>query len=73
MKSQLRPLMMAFLVLGLYGCGLKGPLYFPPAPKTGAPAAHHTLTTTTTGTQSPVQSANPGSDAPNPSTDTSIP
>ncbi|WP_253073472.1 LPS translocon maturation chaperone LptM [Sodalis ligni] len=65
MNSQLRPVITAFLVLGLYGCGLKGPLFMPPAPKTTAkPAESHKLTTTDTSSQSPVQTANPGSNAP---------
>nr|WP_255557164.1 lipoprotein [Sodalis sp. dw_96] len=64
MKNQLRPLIMAFLVLGLYGCGLKGPLFMPPPPKTTNPAQTHKLTTTSTSTQSPVQTADPGSNAP---------
>ncbi|XBS69551.1 lipoprotein [Acerihabitans sp. KWT182] len=63
MKRQLRSLITAFLVLGLYGCGLKGPLYMPPPPK-NKPAPTHKLTSTDTSTQSPVQSADPGSNAP---------
>ncbi|CAI1078719.1 MAG TPA: hypothetical protein DHV72_04165 [Serratia grimesii] len=31
MKKQLRYALMAVLFAGLSGCGLKGPLYFPPA------------------------------------------
>ena len=31
MKKQLRYALMAVLLAGLSGCGLKGPLYFPPA------------------------------------------
>jgi len=55
MKNPLRLIMLAFLVLGLNGCGLKGPLYFPPAEK---PAPKPKLTTTGSATQSPAQSAN---------------
>ncbi|MEA9390960.1 lipoprotein [Acerihabitans sp. TG2] len=56
MKKPLRLIMLAFLVLGLNGCGLKGPLYFPPAEK---PVQKPKLTQTGTATQSPVQTANP--------------
>nr|WP_284700496.1 lipoprotein [Serratia symbiotica] len=31
MKKQLRYALLAVLLAGLSGCGLKGPLYFPPA------------------------------------------
>jgi len=31
MKKQLRYALMAVTLVGLSGCGLKGPLYFPPA------------------------------------------
>ncbi len=55
MKNPLRLIMLAFLVLGLNGCGLKGPLYFPPAEK---PAQKPALTHTGTAKQSPAQSAN---------------
>ncbi|PLR34304.1 hypothetical protein CYR55_15390 [Chimaeribacter californicus] len=33
MKKQLRWALAAVTLLGLSGCGLKGPLYFPPAEK----------------------------------------
>ena len=39
MKKQLRYALMAVLVTGLAGCGLKGPLYFPPADATGQKSA----------------------------------
>jgi len=55
MKNPLRLIMLAFLVLGLNGCGLKGPLYFPPAEK-----AVKSPKPTSTTTPSPVQTANPG-------------
>ncbi|WP_410013179.1 LPS translocon maturation chaperone LptM [Sodalis sp. C49] len=55
MKNPLRLITLAFLVLGLNGCGLKGPLYYPPAEKTTAkPKPARTVTPT------PVQTANPG-------------
>lgn len=57
MKIVLRPLILAFMLLGLAGCGLKGPLYFPPAEKT---ADKPRLTTSQTATQTPVQTADPG-------------
>lgn len=38
MKNIIRPLTMLLTLLSLAGCGLKGPLYFPPADKT-APAS----------------------------------
>jgi predicted small lipoprotein YifL len=31
MKTQLRYALIAVTLMGLSGCGLKGPLYFPPA------------------------------------------
>ncbi|HEY0210277.1 LPS translocon maturation chaperone LptM [Acerihabitans sp.] len=55
MKNPLRLMALAFLVLGLNGCGLKGPLYYPPSDKAAAkpkPAR--------TATQTPAQTANPG-------------
>jgi predicted small lipoprotein YifL len=55
MKNPLRLLMLAFLVLGLNGCGLKGPLYFPPAEK-----AVKSPQPTSKATPSQVQTANPG-------------
>lgn len=40
MKKQLRYALLAVLFAGLTGCGLKGPLYFPPAePVRQKPAA----------------------------------
>jgi predicted small lipoprotein YifL len=36
MKKQLRYALMAILLAGLSGCGLKGPLYFPPNDKPAA-------------------------------------
>lgn len=56
MKTELRRVVLGVLLLGLYGCGLKGPLYFPPETKT---ADKPTLTTTQSSTQTPVQSADP--------------
>ncbi|EFE96940.1 Predicted small periplasmic lipoprotein [Serratia odorifera] len=39
MKKQLRYALLAVTLAGLSGCGLKGPLYFPPAdPATQKPA-----------------------------------
>ncbi|TCV93710.1 LPS translocon maturation chaperone LptM [Biostraticola tofi] len=58
MKIPLRRITLAMLLLGLYGCGLKGPLYFPPEEKA---ADKPQLTTSETATQTPVQSAEPGS------------
>lgn len=59
MKSELRRAALVLMLLGLYGCGLKGPLYFPPADKS---EQKHQLTTTPSSTQSPVQTASPGDD-----------
>ncbi|CAI0904537.1 Predicted small periplasmic lipoprotein [Serratia entomophila] len=40
MKKQLRYALLAVMLTGLAGCGLKGPLYFPPAdPADKKPAA----------------------------------
>ncbi|AHK19425.1 LPS translocon maturation chaperone LptM [Yersinia similis] len=39
MKKELRWPMAAMMVLALAGCGLKGPLYFPPADKPPVNAA----------------------------------
>lgn len=39
MKKELRWPMAAMMVLALAGCGLKGPLYFPPADKAPVDAA----------------------------------
>lgn len=40
MKKQLSYALLAILFVGLAGCGLKGPLYFPPAePSSKKPAA----------------------------------
>lgn len=36
MKKQLRYALMAVLLAALSGCGLKGPLYFPPAEQKAA-------------------------------------
>ncbi|NDL64411.1 LPS translocon maturation chaperone LptM [Acerihabitans arboris] len=64
MKNPLRLVVLAFLVLGLNGCGLKGPLYYPPADKA---AAKPKPKLTTTSAQTPAQTANPGSGASSPS------
>jgi len=37
MKNVLKPLAVIFTLFSLTGCGLKGPLYFPPADKTAPP------------------------------------
>ncbi|MEO3992361.1 LPS translocon maturation chaperone LptM [Pseudocitrobacter cyperus] len=37
MKNIFRPLAVLAVLLSLTGCGLKGPLYFPPADKTAPP------------------------------------
>ncbi|HDG1100556.1 TPA: lipoprotein [Klebsiella aerogenes] len=37
MKNVLPTLAVLFAIFGLTGCGLKGPLYFPPADKTAPP------------------------------------
>ena len=37
MKNVLKPLAVIFTLFRLTGCGLKGPLYFPPADKTAPP------------------------------------
>ncbi len=37
MKTIFRPLAILTMLLSLAGCGLKGPLYFPPADKSAAP------------------------------------
>lgn len=37
MKNVLKPLAVIFTLFSLMGCGLKGPLYFPPADKTAPP------------------------------------
>lgn len=37
MKKQLRYVLMVALLAGLAGCGLKGPLYFPPSDKPTIP------------------------------------
>ncbi|CPR16148.1 LPS translocon maturation chaperone LptM [Brenneria goodwinii] len=39
MKKILRRFFLALSVLTLFGCGLKGPLYFPPEGKSVAPTA----------------------------------
>ncbi|MFZ4834901.1 LPS translocon maturation chaperone LptM [Rouxiella sp. Mn2063] len=54
MKTILRCSLATLVLIGLSGCGLKGPLYFPPAEKPAgnsqaAPAKGPTLTTTQTG------------------------
>ncbi|WP_041867712.1 LPS translocon maturation chaperone LptM [Sodalis glossinidius] len=59
MKSELRRAALGLMLLGLYGCGLKGPLYFPPADKS---EQKRQLMTTRSSTQSPVQTASPGDD-----------
>ncbi|MFT4463717.1 MAG: LPS translocon maturation chaperone LptM [Sodalis sp. (in: enterobacteria)] len=63
MKSELRRAALGLMLLGLYGCGLKGPLYFPPADKADKSEQKHQLTTTPSSTQSPVQTASPGDDS----------
>lgn len=62
MKSKLRRAALGLMLLALYGCGLKGPLYFPPADKADKSAQNHQLTTTPPSTQSPVQTASLGDD-----------
>ena len=37
MKNVCPPLAVLFAIFSLTGCGLKGPLYFPPADKTAPP------------------------------------
>ena len=37
MKNVLKPLAVIFTLFSLTGCGLKGPLYFPPADKPAPP------------------------------------
>lgn len=37
MKNMFRPLVLLTALMTLAGCGLKGPLYFPPADKTAPP------------------------------------
>jgi len=54
MKTILRCSLATLVLIGLSGCGLKGPLYFPPAEKPAGsskavPAKGPTLTTTQTG------------------------
>ncbi|PSN06053.1 LPS translocon maturation chaperone LptM [Siccibacter turicensis] len=39
MKQLFRPLAVVLALFTLAGCGLKGPLYFPPADKNAAPDA----------------------------------
>ena len=51
MKNLFRPLALFAALLTLAGCGLKGPLYFPPADKTAAP---------------PTQPVNPGTQTTEP-------
>ncbi|KFK93651.1 MULTISPECIES: lipoprotein [unclassified Serratia (in: enterobacteria)] len=50
MKKQLRYALMAVLLAGLLGCGLKGPLYFPPNDK---PAAQPTTNADNLGKNQP--------------------
>ncbi len=58
MKNPLRLITLAFLILGLNGCGLKGPLYYPPVEQ---PASKpKPATASPTAVQAPAQSANPG-------------
>ncbi|MGL9769407.1 MAG: LPS translocon maturation chaperone LptM [Sodalis sp. (in: enterobacteria)] len=49
MKSELCRVALGFMLLELYGCGLKGPLYFPTADKI---EQDNQLTTTLLSTQS---------------------
>ncbi|MEE3644297.1 MULTISPECIES: LPS translocon maturation chaperone LptM [unclassified Brenneria] len=39
MKKVFRQFFLALSLLSLFGCGLKGPLYFPPEPQSAAPTA----------------------------------
>lgn len=60
MKRELRRAALVLILLGLYGCGLKGPLYFPPADKADKSKQKHQLKTTLSSTQSPVQTTSTG-------------
>ncbi|NIG81460.1 hypothetical protein F3J34_48930 [Klebsiella sp. Ap-873] len=40
MKKIFCPLALALTLVSLTGCGLKGPLYFPPADKKATPTTH---------------------------------
>ncbi|MFK3662890.1 lipoprotein [Scandinavium sp. NPDC088450] len=51
MKNIVGPLVLMTALFTLTGCGLKGPLYFPPADKTAAP---------------PTQPVNPGTQSTEP-------
>ncbi|MFJ2977132.1 lipoprotein [Kluyvera sp. NPDC087067] len=51
MNNIFRPLALLLALFSLAGCGLKGPLYFPPADKTAAPPTQPVT--------SPVQSDTP--------------
>lgn len=61
MKNPLRLMALAFLVLGLNGCGLKGPLFYPPADKAAVkPLPARTVTPT------PARAASPNGASPTP-------
>lgn len=55
MKKQFRLALVAFSLFGLAGCGLKGPLYFPPA---DAPAAKQSQPDTQTNAPAANQGVN---------------
>ncbi|KEY60429.1 putative small periplasmic lipoprotein [Serratia sp. DD3] len=42
MKKQLRYVLLGMMLAGLTGCGLKGPLYFPPQDKPATPPTTNT-------------------------------
>ncbi|MCS2146976.1 LPS translocon maturation chaperone LptM [Scandinavium manionii] len=48
MKNLFRPLVLLAALMTLAGCGLKGPLYFPPADKSAAPPTKPVNTDTQT-------------------------
>ncbi|MGP4123853.1 MAG: LPS translocon maturation chaperone LptM [Sodalis sp. (in: enterobacteria)] len=52
-KSKLRRAASGFMLLGIYGCGLKGSLYFPPTENADKSEQKHQLTTTQPTIQSP--------------------
>lgn len=63
MKNVFRPLVMLTVLFTLAGCGLKGPLYFPPADKTAPPPTKPV----DTGTQNAEPSRNDRGDTGGPS------
>ncbi|WP_187202573.1 LPS translocon maturation chaperone LptM [Sodalis-like endosymbiont of Proechinophthirus fluctus] len=54
MKSELHNAALGLMLLGLYGCGLKGSLYFQPVEKADKREQKCQLMTTPSSTQSPV-------------------